>query len=117
VKQPAHKEHPIEAAEKMARFDFVTAVLQALNKVPASELYGGNKAWIHDVWAQFLRLPGAPPISLETFKELIVEELALRMRMVRADLIQAMKRGDVEESNTFYRIGSRIVATFNFFRR
>jgi hypothetical protein len=96
--------------------DFVAAVLRAVAAVPAPKLYGDNKAWIHHVWEEYRKLPGALPLSLEQFKALIVEDYPLRSKMARADLVQAMNPADVEASNTHYRAGSRIIATFNFFK-
>jgi hypothetical protein len=96
--------------------DFIRDVLAAVANVPTARRYGNNKVWIHDVWAEYLKLPGAIPMSLFAFKLLIVEEYALRSRMARADLVQAMDAADVEASDTHYRSGSRILATFNFFK-
>jgi hypothetical protein len=100
----------------MSAADFVRDVLVAVTNVPMEKRYGDNKVWIHDVWAEYLRLPGAIPMSLNAFKLLIVEEYALRSRMARADLVQAMNPADVEASDTHYKSRSRILATFNFFK-
>jgi hypothetical protein len=94
--------------------DFIGDVLRAAQNVPTARLYHG-KAWIHDVWAEYTKL-GAISASLAGFKLLIVAEYSLRMRMSRADLVQAMNPGDVDSSDTFYRIGGRTLATFNFFK-
>jgi hypothetical protein len=100
----------------MSAADFIRDVLAAAANVPMEKRYGDNKVWIHDVWAEYLKLPGAIPMSLNAFKLLIVDEYALRSRMARADLVQAMNPSDVEASDTHYRSGSRILATFNFFK-
>jgi hypothetical protein len=111
VAAPAIKPRgPIGAA------DLVRDVLEAAANVPTDRLYGGNKAWIHDVWAEYLKLSTAIPMSLSQFKLLIVDELAIRSRMARADLVQAMSPIDVDSSDTFYRSGSRVLATFNFIK-
>jgi hypothetical protein len=99
-----------------AKADFVTLVLQAIANVPASKRYNSSKVWIHDVWTEYLKLKGAVQMSLEAFKAAAVEELALRMRMARADLVQAMNPADVAASDTHYKMGSRTLATFNFFK-
>jgi hypothetical protein len=91
-------------------------VLTAVANVPTAQRYGDNKVWIHDVWAEYLKLPGAIKMTLNGFKLLIVDEYALRSRMARADLVQAMAPADVEASDTHYRSGSRILGTFNFFK-
>lgn len=103
-------------ATKAPPGDFVTLVLQAVEQVPAAKRYGDSKVWIDDVWAIYLTLEGAVRMSLETFKALAVEETALRMRMVRADLVQAMSVPKVAASTASYKMGSRTIATFNFFR-
>jgi hypothetical protein len=96
--------------------DFVTLVLQAIANVPASKRYSSSKVWIHDVWAEYLKLKGAVQMTLAAFKALAVEELMLRMRMARADLVQAMSPADVAASDTHYKMGTRTLATFNFFK-
>jgi hypothetical protein len=100
----------------MSAADFIRDVLTAVGNVPMEKRYGENKVWIHDVWAEYLKLPGAIAMSLNAFKLLIVDEYALRSRMARADLVQAMNPADVEASDTHYRSGRQILATFNFFK-
>lgn len=112
---PAVPRKPKEPEQPKIVRDFVTLVLLAVRNVPPDRLYGGRRAWIHDVWIQYGRLPGAEPLSLSAFKLRIVHEPALRMRMVRADLVQAFSRADIEASDTHYSVGGLGLVTFNFF--
>jgi hypothetical protein len=92
-------------------------VLDAARRVPAERLFGDHKAWIHDVWEEYRKVPGAANLTLEAFKRYLVEDPETRMLLARADLIQAMDPADVARSNATYEPIPGMVAVFNFVRR
>lgn len=106
----------VPAPEPPIPHDFVENVLQAVRNVPAAQLQWGRRAWIADVWREYLELPGAMQLSLEAFKARIVEVYALRARMVRLDLVQAVDFAKIAPSEAQYRIGGHVAAAYHFFK-
>jgi hypothetical protein len=96
--------------------DFVAAVLEAVELVPTTQLAWGDRAWTDDVWRQYEKLAGVTRMSLDAWKERVANTAALRSRMVRLDMVQVFPVERVRASDIEYKIGGRVVATFNFFR-
>ena len=75
------------------------------------------KAWIHDVWAEFVEIPGTPRLTLEQFKAVLADDTELRAFMTRADMVGAMNPADVAASMVRAMSGGYEMATWNFLIR
>jgi len=95
---------------------FQAQVEQARQAVPEVRLYG-DKAWIHDVWAEHQAVPENPRLTLDEFKALLLQdENRGKIVLSRADLAHRMNQADVAASQTEYILDQRVAATFNFIR-
>ncbi len=96
---------------------FEELVLAAVDLIPAGKGFGDDRVFIHHVWEIYLTLPGAEKITLAEFKARLAENITLRYRMVRADLVQAMDPADVAAAQTELWFGKHLGASWHFFRR
>jgi hypothetical protein len=107
---------PPPVAPALTREPFRQQVAEAIERVPEVRLIG-EKAWIHDVYAAHQADPLNPRLTLDQFKELLLEdETRAKLVLGRADMAHAMNQADVAASQTEYKIGDRTAATFNFIR-
>ncbi len=102
---------------------FPELVHRAIAAVPEEKLYTREeygfaaKAWIHDVWAEFVKIPGTPKLTLEQFKAVLADDTELRAFMTRADMVGAMNPADVAASMVRAMSGGYEMATWNFLIR
>jgi len=105
------------AASPITRASFPELVHRAVEAVPEEKLYTLGKAWIHDVWAEFIKLPGAPQLTLQQFKDALANDPDIRAFMARADMVGAMNPKDVAASMVRLMSGGYEMATWNFLRK
>lgn len=89
------------------------SILDAARSVPSARLAFGHKAFLHDVHAY---MPCQHRISLDAFKQAVVNDADCRGIMSRLDMVQLFPQADVQASNADYVVGGRAVATYNFVR-
>jgi hypothetical protein len=98
-----------------ASFDlvaFAERVLNAARRIPSGRRFGDNKAFISHVWRQLQGGEARDRLALEAFKVRLLEANREGLvRLSRADLVEAMKPADVQESATACEN-----ATFHFVR-
>ena len=107
---------PLAAAPQKPTRPFVDLVRDAIESVPAERLWGNDAAFIHHVWEEYQKIPGAERLTLADFKERVVHS-ELRGIMHRADMVGVMNPEDVRQSHTEVVMGGYVAATFNFLRR
>jgi hypothetical protein len=104
---------PTPEPEPAAEFDlpaFAETVKALARTSPPEDRFGDNKVFIAAVWRASQREAGFPRMSLPEFKGRLVEaNREGRLRLSRADLVQAMDPNRVAESETHY-----LNATFHF---
>lgn len=95
-----------QADAKMTSIDmqqFAQAVLRHAASLPHEKRFGPNKAYISCVWESTQADPTFPRMSLETFKQHLVESnLRGFLQLSRADLVQAMNPVLLSQSETHY---------------
>jgi hypothetical protein len=86
------------------------ATVQAAARTATSGRWGDNKVFINHVWRQLQQEPNFPQLSLNDFKDRLVEANQRGLlRLERADLVEAMNTDDVYESETRF-----LTATYHF---
>lgn len=99
------------AAQEDTAARFATQVRHAASHSPTGR-FGDNKVFISHVWKAFEAEPDAPRLSLERFKEQLLEAHRRQsIELARADLVERMNPEDVVASEVRY-LGS----TFHFIR-
>ncbi len=89
---------------------FAATVLALARVSPPAERFHDNKAFIAPLWRAGQREPNFPRLSLDEFKQRLLEANAAGLlHLSRADLVQAMDPRLVAESETAY-----LNATFHF---
>jgi hypothetical protein len=81
---------------------FAELVRLAVHVVPEGRLFGDNKAWVHHVWEEYLKLPGSRPLSLEAFKALLTETLETRVLLMAGDLAVVRHPAEAARAETSY---------------
>jgi hypothetical protein len=106
-------QRPVVESESPAEFDlpaFAQTVKALARTSPPADRFGDNKVFIAAVWRASQREHGFPRLTLPEFKARLVEaNRDGRLRLSRADLVQAMDPARVTESETHY-----LNATFHF---
>jgi hypothetical protein len=113
---PLKKAAPVQAVEPAAiePETFHRDVMAAADRAPQWRESGS--VFIHKVYEELIRDPRYANLTLDQFKQLLVEDPEMRMKMRRADMVQAMNPADVAVSQTEMTAGERVMATFNFIK-
>jgi hypothetical protein len=89
-----------------AAFDLpaFAATVRAVARDCPTGRFGDNKVFISHVWRHLRQEPAFAQLGLEAFKARLVEaNHDSQLHLSRADLVQVMDPGDVQESETSYR--------------
>lgn len=99
----AHEAPPRAVASRHDPAPFAAAVQNAARRSPAG-WFGENKLFISHAWRTFRAAgDGQGQIDLPTFKQRLIEANTQGLlKLSRADLVAAMNRNDVQESETKY---------------
>lgn len=96
---PAPPPAPVRAAPAGQPLDIIGAVKEAVRDAPASDRFGPDKVFVSEVWATISEDPNIRPMGIVAFKRwLIGANRDGRLALARADLIGAMNRAQVDES-------------------
>jgi len=98
-----------QPAETMPYADMVSRIAAAMRS-PAARTFGDDKVFIGSVWEQLKRKSPFREMGREAFNRLLLHaHHAGDLRMARADLVSAMDRRDVDDSEI-----AHMNATFHF---